>query len=300
MEYDPKTYSVSLFIKRIEQMSDLYGKQEVLKVLPLCIKGEAIEWYAGLNYATTDRMARHLSVWKDQLRRRFGTDSNDALDAAYRLRFRWEREDHMNLRQYVTRKVMLMEEAGVYDEDHQVRQIWRGLEPNLMATVRPLPAHNTLEGYTEELYQQEYAAKRLWSESKGGTKRADAYRMPENRRVSTADLNRLVERATKPFQSRPNIPAAIIPTEKRLTFPRRRDCRHCGGAHMDFDCPTRRNTSVNRGVKAYLLEPDIPEDERMVKLDEETFHIYERLRAQESEPENGDTDVPKPDSGNGQ
>jgi hypothetical protein len=53
---------------------------------------------------------------------------------------------------------------------------------------------------------------------------------------------------------------------------------------MDFDCPTRRNQGQNRGVKAYLLEADIPEEERLIELDEETFHIYEKLQQQKEDP----------------
>jgi hypothetical protein len=35
---------------------------------------------------------------------------------------------------------------------------------------------------------------------------------------------------------------AVIPKERRVTFPRtrERDCRHCGGPHMDYHCPTRQ------------------------------------------------------------
>ena len=111
-------------------------------------------------------MSESLLVWKDQLRRRFGTDTMDSLDEANRLQFRWDWEEQMDLRQYVTRKVMLREEAGILDEDQQVKMIWRGLEANLMATVSPLlGGGNTLEGFTEELYQHEYPAKRLWKET---------------------------------------------------------------------------------------------------------------------------------------
>ena len=43
MLYDPKTTSVTLFIKHIRQIANLYGISAIFKQLPLCIHGEVIE-----------------------------------------------------------------------------------------------------------------------------------------------------------------------------------------------------------------------------------------------------------------
>ena len=257
-------------------MATAYGKSPVLAVLPLCVKGDALEWYTGLNCGTTNRMAESLAVWKDQLRRRFASDAMEALDEAHCLRFRWDREDQMDLRQYVSRKVLLLEEAGILDEDQQVRLIWRGLDANLMATVAPLAGGgNTLDGFTEELYQHEYPAKRLWKESHRTTTAAPRARPAEPAvRYQTGpplrDSRNEVPGARIPAREKgAEWQKPTIPPERRVTFPRQRerDCRHCGGPHMDYDCPTRNAERGGRPVRAYLLEPDIPENERLVELD---------------------------------
>ena len=54
MLYDPKMTNVVLFIKRINQIADLYSTSTVLKQLPLCIHGEAMEWYASLEEEITE------------------------------------------------------------------------------------------------------------------------------------------------------------------------------------------------------------------------------------------------------
>ena len=36
---------------------------------------------------------------------------------------------------------------------------------------------------------------------------------------------------------------------------------------MDYHCPARNTERQGRPVRAYLLEPDIPEDEQMVELE---------------------------------
>ena len=45
---------------------------------------------------------------------------------------------------------------------------------------------------------------------------------------------------------------------------------------MDFNCPTQTKT-LGQAIKVYLLEPDIPEEDQMVELDEETYSILKQL-----------------------
>ena len=49
-----------------------------------------------------------------------------------------------------------------------------------------------------------------------------------------------------------------------MAYPRtrERDCRHCGGPHMDFYCPSRP-PAERRPVRAYMLETDNLEGEHM-------------------------------------
>ena len=169
----------------------------------------------------------------------------------------------MDQRQYVSRKVLLLEEAGIFDEDQQVKTIWRGLDAQLMAMASPLSGGgNTIKGFTEKLYQHEYAAKRLWRETQRpvAVPRPRA-REPLNQPKDTPIRYGFIEREADKTEMK-STPA------RRLTFPRQRerDCRHCGGPHMDFHCPSRPPAD-RRPVRAYLLEPGIPDDKRMVQLE---------------------------------
>ena len=74
MLYDPKMTNVALFIKRINQIVDLYGTSTVLKQLPLYMHGEAIEWYASLEEEIMERMAHSLTSWVNELWLRFQKD----------------------------------------------------------------------------------------------------------------------------------------------------------------------------------------------------------------------------------
>ena len=74
MLYDPKATGVALFIKRISQIADLHGTSAILKQLPLCMRGEAIEWYANLEKDITEWMAHSLHLWVSELHLRFQKD----------------------------------------------------------------------------------------------------------------------------------------------------------------------------------------------------------------------------------
>ena len=71
MLYNPKTTGVVLFIKHMNQIADLYSTSAVLKQLPLCMRGKAIEWYTSLEEDTTEWIAHSLQLWANELRLHF-------------------------------------------------------------------------------------------------------------------------------------------------------------------------------------------------------------------------------------
>ena len=135
MLYDPKATGVALFIKRISQIADLHGTSAVLKQLPLCMRGEAMEWYASLEEDITEWMAHSLHIWASELRLRFQKDRLQCREEVDRLQFSFAREDTLSLRQYITRKRNLYDESGLKDTDEIVHRLWRGLDPILMNSI---------------------------------------------------------------------------------------------------------------------------------------------------------------------
>ena len=135
MLYDPKTTGVALFIKRISQIADLHGTSAILKQLPLCMRDEAMEWYASLEEDTTEWMAHSLQLWANELRLRFQKNCLQCREEADRLQFSFAREDTLSLRQYITRKRNLYNESGLKDTDEIVHCLWRGIDPILMNSI---------------------------------------------------------------------------------------------------------------------------------------------------------------------
>ena len=123
MLYDPRTTSITLFIKCFNQIADLYGMTAVLKQLPFCMREEAIEWFASLEEDITEQMAYSLAIWTAQLRLHFQKDYLQCRDEADRLRFSFTKEDMLLLRQYITRKRNLYNKSGLKNKDKIIHQI---------------------------------------------------------------------------------------------------------------------------------------------------------------------------------
>lgn len=94
-------------------MVNRYGRDEVLEVLPLCMKDLAREWYDTLQGDLLERMDRSVDNWIIQLRARFARSPIDAEDDADRCKFSFAQENRVDLRTYLTRQQNLLVEAGV-------------------------------------------------------------------------------------------------------------------------------------------------------------------------------------------
>ena len=296
-KFDPQKGPVSVFIKRIEQLVEIFGKETVLMQLPLCLQGEALEWHTSLNRAVSRQMQRSLSSWIEQLERRFKVDRFEARDTADQLKFRFANQNSLNLRQYVTKKTNLLEEAGIFDSDEVVERVWKGLDPVLMATVSPYEAGNSLDEFTTRLYRQEGPAKRWWEES--SSKQGAASGQARTRssgykdgKYLTSSSNRSTKQGSTGAMIQQGRFTASLQGNSGLK-PGMRPCRHCGGQHMDNVCPTSKKAQP---VRAFYVDPDdSEEEEREVHLDEETLAAFRRLQStpitedeenQEPAPEN--------------
>ncbi|KAJ5138530.1 retrotransposon polyprotein [Penicillium bovifimosum] len=81
---DPKTMSVTSFTKCLRQVSRFYGEQSVLNVVPLCLRGDARDWYTHLSDATTDAMQESMQTCIQKLERRFKKNPFEARTEAER------------------------------------------------------------------------------------------------------------------------------------------------------------------------------------------------------------------------
>ncbi|KAJ5558126.1 retrotransposon polyprotein [Penicillium sp. DV-2018c] len=233
--FDPKTVSVTSFTKRLRQMSRLYGEQSVLNVVPLCLRGDARDWYTHLSDETTDAMQESMQVCIQKLERRFKKNPFEARTEADRLKFRYAKEKELGLREYVEKKIMLLREANITDEQEIVIRVWEKLDPVLMNVVRP--EGKSLDSFTDRVFLQEVPARLAWNQNNRTSTTTSARRTHP---PTSTDAKEESRRESDPGGAQEKTPRVGV-----------RDCRHCGGPHFDFDCPTRKPA-----VKAFLVTGD--------------------------------------------
>ena len=107
-------------------------------------------------------MANSLDLWEVQLWHWFQKDWLEIQEEVDKLQFQFFKEDTLGLQQYIQKKINLYEESGITDQDELVQRIWRGLDPIMMNSIRPLAGDNSLEEFISALYEQEFSARRVW------------------------------------------------------------------------------------------------------------------------------------------
>ncbi|EOA89521.1 uncharacterized protein SETTUDRAFT_167385 [Exserohilum turcica Et28A] len=66
--FDGHNTSVHLYVRQIQHRVRLYRYQRVLEVLPLCMKGDAVDWYSSLSDGQIHRMTTSINKWIIALR----------------------------------------------------------------------------------------------------------------------------------------------------------------------------------------------------------------------------------------
>lgn len=224
-EYDGTT-SVKTFCRRLAQRVNEYTEYRVLEVLPTCVRDAALRWYESLPEMVHERMMSSVHEWIVQLEFRFAKNPLDAEDQARRCKHSFANLA-LPLREYVTVKRTLLQEAGVKHSYDLIQRIWRDLDPVLMQAVRIIPGM-TEEEFTSTLYVQEFAARELHRQlhrPAPNSRRTDAPSVP-----SANERGRLPAGNTKATDK-----LLEAPPKRRQKYP----CKHCGSMeHINPNCPT--------------------------------------------------------------
>jgi len=91
-----------------------------MATLPLCMDGEASDWYVSLDNSIYTILAESIEAWKMYLIFRFRADAAAALSKADAMTHRFENEGipgNLDVRQYITKKLALYIETGETNYD---------------------------------------------------------------------------------------------------------------------------------------------------------------------------------------
>ena len=116
-----------------------------------------------------------IDKWTEQLRSRFKANASSALKQADRMEHRFADESILDVRQYITKKAQLYNEAGEENEDLIVRRLHDGLDPTLAAAVPLRSNNNTFFSFARKVYSAESAARAQFLQYEQMTKATRLY-----------------------------------------------------------------------------------------------------------------------------
>jgi hypothetical protein len=161
MSWDPAKHSVQFFINRFESVASVEGTEAVLRILPLCLAGDALDWHTSLPRHIQSIMNTDMSEWILQLNAEFKKDTGKAHEEAYKLRFRFDNMEELPLNSYLRKKRALLYEAGVTDDATVIYQTWQGLDV-IIAGITPILNGESWLSFCTRVRQNESAAFRSW------------------------------------------------------------------------------------------------------------------------------------------
>lgn len=131
----------------------------------MCLKKIALEWHIDLSYAIRDEMNEDLAIWKDELLREYRLNKFEFLRKTKKMTFRFD-DKKQTLSQYLTRKINLLHDVNVQDENTIVRHLWDDLKAQLALTTSMREDDDTIEAFNKRVRNNEQAARKVWNLSK--------------------------------------------------------------------------------------------------------------------------------------
>ena len=122
MMFDPQKQTAAFFIRRFRHIAEIEGDVAELRVLPMCLEGDTLEWHNGLLARVRMEMNHDLAIWEDELLREYRPNRFELMKKVEKMTFRFD-DSSVSLSQYLTRKTNHLYDAGILDEDIIVRYL---------------------------------------------------------------------------------------------------------------------------------------------------------------------------------
>lgn len=273
--FDPgkEGMSVEFLINRINALAPQYGEQAIVNILPLVMRGRALDWYNSLNHHVQAVMASDLEFWIQELRQEFKQGQIESWHAAKKLTWSFESKD--SITEYLTKKAALLRTAGEKDDAAILTWIWEGL-PDELANGAPVREGDSLSDYRQRVKEQEPGARRIWEKTERRQRKdrysdssrdsGKGYQSRNDRSDSARSNSYRKDSGTKPETKpayKPKDRAATSGTQGKGGRSGRKpprpchvvktDGKTCGGDHWENDCPHKQSS--------HFLDEDVSDGE---------------------------------------
>lgn len=264
MIWDFVEHFVKFFIRRFQQITNIEETRAMLKILFMCLKTNAFEWHNDFFVVMRAKLNENLIVWKDELIREFRFNKFEFLKKTKKMIFRFD-DKEQNLNQYLIRKINLLHDASMLNENIIMRHLWEGLEIQLTLVTSLREDEDITKAFEKRIRNNEQIAQRVWKFNKKIIVRfaiqiidAHVQSTQYNRDIiffvsSIARIDRLINNYQKAinqivvsivivtstiiFKLQSNRkPLTSIDDNIKFLREKKRPCRHCEEKHWNYEC----------------------------------------------------------------
>ena len=312
MIWDFTKQIVDFFIRRFYHIVELENTRIVLRILFMCLKNDALDWHNDLSIKVRFEMNSNLTIWKDELFREFRLNRFEFMKKTKKMTFRFD-DKNLTLSQYLTRKINLLHDAKIIDENIIVRYLWEDLESQLILVISMRKNDNIIENFDRRVRNNERVARKVYELIKKINVSINRDLQSQNRSTSqnynvsrqtsfvsfVARIERLVNNYQKTInQTTMSTIATILRSNQsqskkslddldnsKLSFRMKRSCRHCEDVHWDNECLTVIKKIMI--VDAKMKKKSNDDQFETLKLNEKNMKTLETFQAYNIDDDQG-------------
>jgi hypothetical protein len=133
MIFNSKKHFAIFFIKRFQHIAKFEKQKSIFRVLLMCLVEIALEWHNFFSLTIQQKMNSNLRTWENELFRKFRSNKFISFKKTKKLIFRFQ--ESLILSQYLSRKINLLHDAEIRNEDIMMSYLWKELKSNLVFVI---------------------------------------------------------------------------------------------------------------------------------------------------------------------
>ena len=161
MIWNSTKQTINFFIRRFYHIVELENIKVVLRILFMCFKSDILDEHNDLSIKIRFEMNFDLIIWKDELFREFRLNRFEFIKKTKKMTFRFN-DKNLTFNQYFTRKINLLHETKIIDENIIVRYLWEDLESQLILVISMRKNDNIIENFDRRVRNNERVARKVY------------------------------------------------------------------------------------------------------------------------------------------
>ena len=251
MNFDFAETSVAFFIKKFKHITKIKKKKIVLRILSMCFKKSTMKWHNNLSFKIKNEMNRNLTIWKNELLRKYRFNEFDSFEKIKKLKFRFD--ENLTFNQYLFRKTNLLHDDDIFEKHIMIQFIWNELDVHLVMTISIKKSENTLKNFEKRIRKNYQTTKKIYDLNKKIQNRI-SFRFDKNaKKISKNLIRQIMNRLATKNRTQYNRTKKMKTTRKSFKITNDststkfykkkesfRSCRFCENSHWNNDCINKK------------------------------------------------------------